>query len=1238
MKTIAKNCLYLWSILLVLFLNLTLLPTPASSEEAYVFERMWPTLQQPWYFGNPVGIAIDDSGLVYVADNYNHRIQKFTKDGQFVSTWGGYGSGDGQFNEPMGIAIDPDGFVYVVDSLNDRIQKFTKNGEFVSTWGSPGIGDGRFFLPWGIAIDPDGLVYVADSYFRIQKFTKDGQFVSTWGSYGSGDGQFNEPRGIAINTDGFVYVVDSLNSRIQKFTKDGQFVSTWGSYGSGDGQFNEPRGIAINTDGLVYVVDNENNRIQKFTSDGKFVAKWGSWGHVNGQFKEPMGIAIDPDGLVYVADSWNQRIQKFTKDGQFLSTWVSEGSGDGQFNVPWGIAIDTDGLVYVADSWNHRIQKFTKDGQFVSTWGGYGSGDGQFNEPMGIAIDPDGFVYVVDSLNDRIQKFTKNGEFVSTWGSPGIGDGRFFLPWGIAIDPDGLVYVADSYFRIQKFTKDGQFVSTWGSYGSGDGQFNEPMGIAIDPDGFVYVVDSLNSRIQKFTKDGQFVSTWGSYGSGDGHFNEPMGIAIDTDGLVYVADRWNQRIQKFTSDGKFVDAWGSLGSDPGQFGYPLGLCISEDGRIYVTDYYYNRIQVFKKETIHVNNKAIIVAGGGPYPENNIWEATEMLTNLAYRTMTYLGFTKDSIYYLSSATNFDYDRNGILDDLDGDATNSNLNYAITTWAQDAENLFIYMVGHGKEATFQIGDESEYLKAEDLDTWLDTLQETIPGNVTLLYDACHSGSFLPILDPPSGKERILVTSTSKNEVAIVASQGTNSFSCPFWVRMFAGDSFYDSFFHAKDSVGITYPQHPQLEGNGNGIGNEKEDKDIVRSLTIGNEIKSTGDIPLIGSVSPAQTIDGVTSALIYAQDVSDEDGISRVWAVITPPGHSSGSPDNPVTDLPTFDLSPAGDNRYEGTYNNFTTAGTYNIAIFASDRGLVISLPKATTVTVLHDYSSDIYEEDDTSNQANVINLNGDPPQHHNFHDTGDRDWVKFYGIAEEIYEIEVTNPGDRCDAVIELYDTDGTTLLKGPRDDYREGEDELMDWRCTRDGIYYVMIKHYEPGIFGDDTEYDLKIFRPIAAYIGFIEGIITNASSGNSIAGAVITTNDNASALSLDGGAYLIIHPAGSFTVTANAPGYIPSSYANVQVNEGGTTTRPFTLVPVSNGNTPDGDVAPLGNRDGAVTVGDALVALRFALGLETPTQDDIAHGDAAPLGPQGQPNPDGAINVGDALVILRKALGLISF
>ena len=88
-----------------------------------------------------------------------------------------------------------------------------------------------------------------------------------------------------------------------------------------------------------------------------------------------------------------------------------------------------------------------------------------------------------------------------------------------------------------------------------------------------------------------------------------------------------------------------------------------------------------------------------------------------------------------------------------------------------------------------------------------------------------------------------------------------------------------------------------------------------------------------------------------------------------------------------------------------------------------------------------------------------------------------------------------------------------------------------------------------------------------------------------------------------------------------------------------FLVIPHSAlSQTPDGDVAPLGARDGTVNVGDALVALRFALGLESPTPDDSIHADVAPLDADNKPNPDGVITVGDALVILRKALGLVYF
>lgn len=76
---------------------LLILPTFASSKETYKFERIWPTLQQPWYFNSPKGIAVDASGAVYVADALNNRIQKFSRDGHLITKWGNFGNGEREF-------------------------------------------------------------------------------------------------------------------------------------------------------------------------------------------------------------------------------------------------------------------------------------------------------------------------------------------------------------------------------------------------------------------------------------------------------------------------------------------------------------------------------------------------------------------------------------------------------------------------------------------------------------------------------------------------------------------------------------------------------------------------------------------------------------------------------------------------------------------------------------------------------------------------------------------------------------------------------------------------------------------------------------------------------------------------------------------------------------------------------------------------------------------------------------
>ena len=268
---------FLLSVLLGTFPNLAL------SEETYRFERMWPTLQQPWYFTTPRDIAMDAAGYVYVADNNGYGVAKFSSDGRFINSWGGTDSNAGPIH------------------------------------------------PVGIAIDVHGDVYFSEDSNQVRKLSSDGSLIVKWGSFGSADGEFNSPKGIAVSQNGNVYVTDCGNQRIQKFSAVGTFMTKWGSEGNGDGQFRfdtqelssftEQGAIAVDTSGNVYVADTLNHRVQKFTPDGQFITKWGKEGIGDGEFFRLSGIEVGEDGNVYVMDAWNKKVSVFSPQGEFLYTF-----------------------------------------------------------------------------------------------------------------------------------------------------------------------------------------------------------------------------------------------------------------------------------------------------------------------------------------------------------------------------------------------------------------------------------------------------------------------------------------------------------------------------------------------------------------------------------------------------------------------------------------------------------------------------------------------------------------------------------------------------------------------------------------------------------------------------------------------------------------------------------------------------------------------------------------------------
>jgi DNA-binding beta-propeller fold protein YncE len=266
---------------------------------------------------------------------------------------------------PSGMAIDAQGNLYVVDTMNHRIQIFDSSGNFLTTWGSKGSGDGQFNFIWGdpnhdlplggLAFDQQGNLYVADGgNKRIQKFDSQGNFLAKWGSQGTGDGQFGRPEDLVVDAQGNLVVIDDRsNNRIQRFDSQGEFLARLGV-----DLINDPGLIAVDGQDNIYAPDVSFGTILKLDPDGNLLATWGGNGVRAGEFLSPIGIALDSQGNIYVVDSGNSRVQVLDANGNFLYEWGDKGSEAGQFSEPFAIEIDSQGNIYVSDYLNNRVQKF----------------------------------------------------------------------------------------------------------------------------------------------------------------------------------------------------------------------------------------------------------------------------------------------------------------------------------------------------------------------------------------------------------------------------------------------------------------------------------------------------------------------------------------------------------------------------------------------------------------------------------------------------------------------------------------------------------------------------------------------------------------------------------------------------------------------------------------------------------------------------------------------------------------
>lgn len=554
------------------------------------------------HFEEPVSLAIDGQGNLYVADQWGRTVRKITPGGQVSTVAGqpgrsGNSNGPGAkatFDAPCAITSNAEGMLHVADCHNNLIRRITPAG-VVSTWAGQfrssnrvdGVGTAaQFDGPRSMALDATGNLLVLDT--AIRKIAPDGTTTTLV------EPTQRDVWNLALDQRGTIFLSHlpdvlptMLDSRqtlhaISALAPGKPIQLIAQALGGNDINYRGVGGIAVDDAGSIYVAERGRNAVSKITAAGvKSTLAGGRAGKGSrdgpgdqAQFHDPRGIVVDRNGTVYVADAGNHSIRKISPRGE-VSTLAGSADGSGHADGPSatarfrrlaGVAVAPSGTVYVVDYWGHKVRAILPSGM-VQTLAGP---EGGFSAPQDVAVDAAGHVFVADTGNAVIWRITPQGTVTAFAGQhrkSGFADGTgtaalFGQPSGLAIDSAGNLFVCDrSNQSIRKVTPSGSVSTLVGTPGSpslsADGpaataRLSEPTRLAVDTSGHVYFTQE-NGAVRKLSLDGTVSTLVGSGGprgaarvpGDDDAFYHPNGIAVDAEGNVYVAD--NDTIRRISA-------------------------------------------------------------------------------------------------------------------------------------------------------------------------------------------------------------------------------------------------------------------------------------------------------------------------------------------------------------------------------------------------------------------------------------------------------------------------------------------------------------------------------------------------------------------------------------------------------------------------------------------------------------------------------------------------------------------
>ena len=426
----------------------------------------------------PSGVALDASGNLYVADYSNNRVLEynsplttndttadlvFGQGSNFTSTtYNNGGESASSLSGPVGVALDASGNLYVADYLNSRVLEyntpltagnttadlvFGQFGDFTSA--SPndrGVSANSLDEPYGVAVDASGNLYVVDNgNNRVLEYNTPLTTDTTADRVlGQGDFSHNDPNfinassldipySVAIDssvTPNRLYIADNGNSRVLGY-KD---IATLMNGGSADLVIGQPDFLSVGCDNS---------------------------GLSASSLCDPYGVAVDASGNLYVADEDNSRVLEYNTpfadcDDSFPcvggpanlvfgqgGSFTSSGCNDGGISAsslcePQGVALDPDGDLYVADYANNRVLEyntpvttdnttadrvFGQGGSFTSSIGDNGGvSANSLGSPFEVALDPSGHLYIADTGNNRVLEY--NTPLTNSAADSGVRPGR----------------------------------------------------------------------------------------------------------------------------------------------------------------------------------------------------------------------------------------------------------------------------------------------------------------------------------------------------------------------------------------------------------------------------------------------------------------------------------------------------------------------------------------------------------------------------------------------------------------------------------------------------------------------------------------------------------------------------------------------------------------------------------------------------------------------------------------------